>query len=159
MRADGVGRQADGRARDAGQRADPPAQHTVTARPGRAGTRRCQDLPGAAGSVTAQCLWAQSRRSRLTQTAAGPAGARMWALPVALREVAPGPSVRPAPGPVPLRRPRLSPARHLSVVMAAHAAPARTPSIADDEYQRLVKLISAQGYDVSKIEKVPQRWN
>ena len=36
---------------------------------------------------------------------------------------------------------------------------ARKPSIAEDEYQRLVRLIGAQGYDVSKIEKVPQRWN
>ena len=36
---------------------------------------------------------------------------------------------------------------------------ARAPAIPDDEYQRLVKLIGAQGYDVAKIEKVPQRWN
>ena len=36
---------------------------------------------------------------------------------------------------------------------------ARMPSIADEDYQRMLKLIAEQGYDVSKIQKVPQRWN
>ena len=36
---------------------------------------------------------------------------------------------------------------------------ARMPSIADEDYQRMLKLIAEQGYDVSKVQKVPQRWN
>lgn len=36
---------------------------------------------------------------------------------------------------------------------------ARMPSIPDEDYQRMLKLIAEQGYDVSKIQKVPQRWN
>lgn len=36
---------------------------------------------------------------------------------------------------------------------------ARTPSIPDADYQRLVKLVGDQGYDVSRIQKVPQKWN
>jgi apolipoprotein D and lipocalin family protein len=36
---------------------------------------------------------------------------------------------------------------------------ARTPSIAGAEYQRLVDMLGAQGYDISKVRKVPQRWN
>jgi len=35
---------------------------------------------------------------------------------------------------------------------------ARTPTIPDDEYTAIVDMIGAMGYDVSKIEKVPQRW-
>lgn len=35
---------------------------------------------------------------------------------------------------------------------------ARTPSIPEKDYQKLVKMIAEQGYDVSKIQKVPQRW-
>jgi apolipoprotein D and lipocalin family protein len=35
---------------------------------------------------------------------------------------------------------------------------ARTPHIPEDDYQRLVKLIREQGYDISKIKKVPQQW-
>lgn len=35
---------------------------------------------------------------------------------------------------------------------------ARTPSIPDDEYAELVSRIEAMGYDVSKLQKVPQRW-
>ncbi len=35
---------------------------------------------------------------------------------------------------------------------------ARTPSIPDADYQRLVGIIAAQGYDVRKLERVPQRW-
>jgi apolipoprotein D and lipocalin family protein len=34
---------------------------------------------------------------------------------------------------------------------------ARTPRIADEDYDRLVRFVAAQGYDVSKIRKVPQR--
>ncbi len=36
---------------------------------------------------------------------------------------------------------------------------ARTPSIPADEYQGLLDMIAAQGYDLSQIQKVPQRWD
>lgn len=35
---------------------------------------------------------------------------------------------------------------------------ARTPSLPEAEYERLVKFVADQGYDVSKLERVPQRW-
>lgn len=35
---------------------------------------------------------------------------------------------------------------------------ARTPEIPDEDYARLVADLAARGYDVSKIEKVPQSW-
>jgi len=35
---------------------------------------------------------------------------------------------------------------------------ARTPSISDDDYERLIELAESIGYDVSKIERVPQQW-
>ena len=35
---------------------------------------------------------------------------------------------------------------------------ARTPTISDADYQRLIDLCASIGYDVSKIERVPQRW-
>ena len=35
---------------------------------------------------------------------------------------------------------------------------ARTPQIPEADYQRLVKELEAQGYDISKLRKVPQRW-
>ncbi len=35
---------------------------------------------------------------------------------------------------------------------------ARTPSIAEDDYRRLLNIISGQGYDISQIRKVPQQW-
>lgn len=35
---------------------------------------------------------------------------------------------------------------------------ARTPSISEDDYERLIELAESIGYDVSKIERVPQRW-
>lgn len=35
---------------------------------------------------------------------------------------------------------------------------ARTPQIPEAEYQRLVELAASVGYDVSKIERVPQQW-
>jgi apolipoprotein D and lipocalin family protein len=35
---------------------------------------------------------------------------------------------------------------------------ARTPQIAEGDYQRLVKDLENQGYDLSKLRKVPQRW-
>lgn len=35
---------------------------------------------------------------------------------------------------------------------------AREPSISDQDYQQMVALLAEQGYDVSKLEKVPQRW-
>lgn len=35
---------------------------------------------------------------------------------------------------------------------------ARTPSISEGDYQRMVDLVAAQGYDISKLERVPQRW-
>ena len=36
---------------------------------------------------------------------------------------------------------------------------ARTPEIPDADYQRLVQFVADQGYDVSLLRKVPQRWN
>lgn len=35
---------------------------------------------------------------------------------------------------------------------------ARTPEISDAEYDHLVSLVAAQGYDLSKLRRVPQRW-
>ena len=35
---------------------------------------------------------------------------------------------------------------------------ARTPSISDEDFQRLVAFVESIGYDTSKIERVPQRW-
>ena len=35
---------------------------------------------------------------------------------------------------------------------------ARTPEIPDSDYQRFLTLIGQEGYDVSKVRKVPQRW-
>lgn len=35
---------------------------------------------------------------------------------------------------------------------------ARTPSISDADYDRLVEKVAEIGYDTSKLEKVPQRW-
>ena len=35
---------------------------------------------------------------------------------------------------------------------------ARTPSISEDDYARLIAYVESIGYDVSKIERVPQRW-
>ncbi len=35
---------------------------------------------------------------------------------------------------------------------------ARTPSIPEPDFERIVHLLSGLGYDVSRIEKVPQRW-
>jgi apolipoprotein D and lipocalin family protein len=36
---------------------------------------------------------------------------------------------------------------------------ARTPQLSDADYQRFLQLIAEEGYDVSKVRKVPQRWN
>ncbi|HSF77727.1 MAG TPA: lipocalin family protein [Steroidobacteraceae bacterium] len=35
---------------------------------------------------------------------------------------------------------------------------ARSPAIPDADYQRILAMLAGQGYDVTKIEKVPQRW-
>ena len=35
---------------------------------------------------------------------------------------------------------------------------ARDPNLGDSEYQRLVSLIAGAGYDIRKLQKVPQRW-
>lgn len=35
---------------------------------------------------------------------------------------------------------------------------ARTPTLPEADYQRLVGLVAAQGYDVSQLQRVPQRW-
>lgn len=35
---------------------------------------------------------------------------------------------------------------------------ARTPSITDAQYRKLLQIIKDQGYDVSKVKKVPQHW-
>ncbi len=36
---------------------------------------------------------------------------------------------------------------------------ARRPAIPEAEYRRLAGLLAAQGYDISKLRRVPQRWN
>lgn len=36
---------------------------------------------------------------------------------------------------------------------------ARSPIISEEDYQGLLKMIASQGYDVSLIQKVPQRWD
>jgi apolipoprotein D and lipocalin family protein len=36
---------------------------------------------------------------------------------------------------------------------------ARTPEIPDTEYQAILKQLTAIGYDISKIRKVPQKWD
>ena len=36
---------------------------------------------------------------------------------------------------------------------------ARTPQIAEAEYERLVAFVADQGYDAAQIQKVPQRWD
>lgn len=35
---------------------------------------------------------------------------------------------------------------------------ARTPSISDTDYQNLLNLVREQGYDITKVQKVPQKW-
>ncbi len=36
---------------------------------------------------------------------------------------------------------------------------ARTPTISEAEYDRILRMLAAEGYDVSRIERVPQRWD
>jgi apolipoprotein D and lipocalin family protein len=36
---------------------------------------------------------------------------------------------------------------------------ARTPQIPEADYQRILNFLAGQGYDVSQIRKVPQRWD
>jgi apolipoprotein D and lipocalin family protein len=36
---------------------------------------------------------------------------------------------------------------------------ARTPQIADADYARIVQFVAAQGYDLTRLRKVPQRWD
>ena len=36
---------------------------------------------------------------------------------------------------------------------------ARTPQISEGDYQRFLQVITEEGYDVSKVRKVPQQWN
>lgn len=35
---------------------------------------------------------------------------------------------------------------------------AREPQLSDDEYQQLVDVVAAAGYDLAKLERVPQQW-
>jgi apolipoprotein D and lipocalin family protein len=35
---------------------------------------------------------------------------------------------------------------------------ARTPTISDNDYDKLVAFVESLGYDISKLERVPQRW-
>jgi apolipoprotein D and lipocalin family protein len=35
---------------------------------------------------------------------------------------------------------------------------ARTPQIPEADYQRLLKFVADQGYDVARVQKVPQQW-
>lgn len=36
---------------------------------------------------------------------------------------------------------------------------ARTPSISEQDYQALLQIIAQEGYDISKVRTVPQRWD
>jgi apolipoprotein D and lipocalin family protein len=36
---------------------------------------------------------------------------------------------------------------------------ARTPQVSEADYQRFLRFIATEGYDVSKVLRVPQRWN
>jgi apolipoprotein D and lipocalin family protein len=36
---------------------------------------------------------------------------------------------------------------------------ARTPQIEEADYQRILQVVGAQGYDLARIRKVPQRWD
>lgn len=36
---------------------------------------------------------------------------------------------------------------------------ARTPSIAESDYQNILRYVAGQGYDISRIRKVPQKWD
>ena len=36
---------------------------------------------------------------------------------------------------------------------------ARTPAIAEEDYQRLVAFVASLGYDAAQLRKVPQRWD
>lgn len=36
---------------------------------------------------------------------------------------------------------------------------ARTPSLPEPEYRKLLGILAQQGYDISLVQKVPQRWN
>jgi len=36
---------------------------------------------------------------------------------------------------------------------------ARTPQIPEQDYQRILRFLADQGYDVAQIRKVPQRWD
>jgi len=35
---------------------------------------------------------------------------------------------------------------------------ARTPQISESDYNKLVAFLAANGYDTTKIQRVPQRW-
>lgn len=35
---------------------------------------------------------------------------------------------------------------------------ARRPTIPEAEYRKIVEFLAAQGYDTTRIQKVPQRW-
>lgn len=36
---------------------------------------------------------------------------------------------------------------------------ARTPQVSEADYQRFLQVITKEGYDVSKVRRVPQRWS
>ena len=36
---------------------------------------------------------------------------------------------------------------------------ARTPQISEADYKALLSMLATQGYDISKVRRVPQRWN
>ena len=35
----------------------------------------------------------------------------------------------------------------------------RTPQIPDKEYEKLISIVKQEGYDMSKVQRVPQKWN
>ena len=36
---------------------------------------------------------------------------------------------------------------------------ARTPRLSDEDYAKLLNIVKAEGYDVSAVQRVPQRWD
>ena len=36
---------------------------------------------------------------------------------------------------------------------------ARTPQVSEADYQRFLQFVATEGYDISKVLRVPQRWN
>lgn len=35
---------------------------------------------------------------------------------------------------------------------------ARTPTVSENDYRKLISMVKQQGYDISKVQRVPQKW-